>query len=443
MSERNALGRWDIGFDRRWYVRAMFLVPAGALLLIGAGLVAAMIGGVRPFSLEIVPVVVVVAWLGFISWRLGQRGERWLVVARDGVRLTSMEDPDFGRLSCVTRFDPEAQSVLIERQGEQPRWQRLALDRLQRETMARVEAQIKAGLSASEREPLVSDELLRAETMSELQARLGVGGGMSEPFRARRAVIEVEKARLLLDDLGATRAELLASAIILAHLGVPQDRASIERVADGCAFAPLAELLRAVARREPCEGQYTDFRVGAGRFGRVLRRVGELVTPALGWSIAVDIAAPGNPSLLAYAGVLFATALDPLLRSRPVRDLFARRGLDVREQLVGFNVALPVLLLAALRLGLHAFIPALLFAPMLWAVTRLRVFGTSRFDRPSARESDRADLAIDEAAEPQEPVRVEVAAEPVRVEVVGESAPDEQVADESGDEQAVERARRP
>ena len=169
-------------------------------------------------------------------------GQR-LIVARDGIKLSSLNHQRSWRIMGYDRST--AEFILGDRFGSggrvdaNPVLPRLAAER------SRVVERIEQ--SVARRARAVRDDLLGLPTLAAVEAELGIVRGVAGPFRAAQRALSAERASSLLDDRSASRAELVAAALVLAAHGTAVDRDRIEAVARDCADARFARLLRSIA----------------------------------------------------------------------------------------------------------------------------------------------------------------------------------------------------
>lgn len=176
----------------------------------------------------------------------GWRSAPVLVIARDGVTLDEFEVVAFARDDgSVLCTYPDGLNATHRR----PIPALPTAHRARYDLFARLEEALpgeRTGARAHRREAAVPDSLLQAPTLAAIREQLGLGA-TGAPFRSSPSPLSAETASSLLDDRAATRAELLASSLVLAARGDATDRVRIRQVSKDCADAVFVALLCAVA----------------------------------------------------------------------------------------------------------------------------------------------------------------------------------------------------
>ena len=303
------------------------------------------------------PRTLLLLWMAWAFFRgADDRGEH-LLIARDGM-LYRRSARAVDRRQPVTAVDPARAELRTTLHGWMP------IPGLSSDPAKRAEELAWIDGAFAPRARVVPDALLELPSLDAVREELGLGVGRAGPFRGREASVSRERASSLLDDRGASGAELVAAALVLAEAGDPVDRARIAAVADDCHTPAMRTLLVDVAARSPAAAAAYDRLRGAPTalqevFSSVL--LAGVVATVLARAAATAFGAPLDWSLI--AGALAATGLGWAVRKGPLRS-FRERLAWVRHRSMAWHAGSFFAGLLGLRLAPAGVVPHAL-APLL------------------------------------------------------------------------------
>lgn len=362
-------------------------------------------------GLAVAVLVGIAAWVWASFARFS--GER-LTVARDGVHYRVGSSPD-----AVTRrvLSIDRSTGALCSEGDEGAIGRAwgAIPGLPSEPAAREVALDRIERSLTRRRRLVDDSLLQGPTLAAIRAELGVVGAGAGPFRGPSRGLSAEDASRLLDDLAASRSELLAAALVLGARGGADDRRRIEGVADDCDDPLFGRLLRAVASGDPREeSAYESFRRQAGVLQRFVGAVGERLVELVLLNSAASFVIGRTAAEPIAKGLAVVAVLGELRRWAQRRNLLGRwAGLRVGQRppwQVAASLLVTVFALWAVPAGSvpAAIVPLLLYAAFwLPSVLGLRRVAPSAPADEEGVAPELADETRPDEASPRTGVRID------------------------------------